>query len=111
MSYYTHVTFDFSDEPPTSGDVSKVARSWLTDQNLYAVDDVLEDFLRGWTEGETDFKGLMSQDISELMTQVSLKFPDILFYVRGMGEEFDDVWLRKFEGGKAIFELGPFDEA
>ncbi|WP_437187455.1 hypothetical protein SH668x_000851 [Planctomicrobium sp. SH668] len=110
MSYYTCVKFEFSDEPPAVNDVGKVARSWLAAQNRYAVDDVLEDFLRGWTEGQTDFNGLASQDVEELMTHVSAEYPDIRFYVRGMGEEFSDVWLRQFEGGKVYYTLGPFEE-
>ena len=89
--------------------VSKVARSWLAAQNLYAVDDVLEDLIRGWNEGQTEFNGLVSQDIEGLMSNVSAQYPGIRFYVRGMGEEFYDVWLRQFEGGKIVFELGPFE--
>jgi len=109
MSYYTHVTFEFSDEPPSAEDVSKVARSWLTAQNLYAVDDVIVLLLRGWTTGQTDFKGLVSQDIDGLMASISAQFPGIRFYVRGMGEEFRDVWLREYENGAIVFKLGPFE--
>jgi hypothetical protein len=109
VSDYTRVTFEFSDEPPEADEVSNVARSWLAAQNLYEVDDVLEDFVRGWTEGQTDFNGLVSQDIEGLMASISAKYPGIRFYVRGMGEEFNDVWLRQFEGGKIVFKLGPFE--
>ncbi len=110
MSYYTRVTFDFSGEPPSVDDVSKAARPWLAAQNLYAVDDVLEDFRRGWTEGQTDFNGLVSQDIEGLMAVISAQCPGIKFYVRGMGEEFKDVWLRQFEDGEIVFQLGPFEQ-
>ena len=88
-----------------------MARSWLVAQNLYAVEDVLDDFLRGWAEGQTDFNGLVSQDIEGLMACVSAQYPRIRFYVRGMGEEFSDVWLRQFEGGKTVFKLGPFEQS
>lgn len=108
MSYYTQVNFQFSDEPPGADDVARVARQWLEAQKLYDVESVLEDILRGWTEGQTDFNGLVCQDIEGLMANLSSAFPEIRFYVRGMGEEFDDVWLRQFEGGKAVFSLGPF---
>ena len=63
VSYYTRVTFEFSHVPPGVEDVSKVARSWLEAQKLYAVDDVLEDFLRGWTDGQTDFNGLVHRNL------------------------------------------------
>ena len=111
MSYYTRVTFEFSDEPPIVDNVARIAQSWLVAQNLYAVEDVLEDFRRGWTEGQTDFNGLVSQDIEGLIASVSAQYPGIRFYVRGMGEEFNDVWLRQFEGGKTVFRLGPFEES
>ena len=111
LSYYTRVTFEFSDEPPEVDAVSAVARLWLVAQNLYAVDDVLADFNRGWTEGQTEFKGLVSQDVEGLMTYVSAQFPEIGLFVRGMGEEFKDVWLRHFEGGKIVFTLGPFEQS
>ena len=110
MSYYTRVTIEFSDEPPPTDDASQVARAWLAAQNVYAVDDVLADFLGGWTEGQTDFNGLVSQDVEGLMTNISLRYPQIRFYVRGMGEEFNDVWLRQFEGGKIVYTVGPFED-
>ncbi len=110
MSYYTHVRFEFSDEPPNASEVAKIARSWLSAQNLYAVEDVLSDFARGWSEGQADFNDLVSKDIEGLMESVSAKCPEVRFYVRGMGEEFNDVWLRQFEGGKIVSSLGPFEQ-
>jgi hypothetical protein len=111
VSYYTRITFDFSDVPPGAEEASTVVRSWLMAQNLYAVDDVLADFLRGWTDGYTEFSDLVSQDIEGLMQAVSVQYPTIRFYVRGMGENFNDVWLRQFQNGKIVFTLGPFAEA
>lgn len=111
MSYYTRVRFGFSEDPPGIDEVSTIVRSWLSGQN-HDVEDKLDDFVRGWTpEGETDFCGLWSDDIEDLMINVSSHYPDIVFYVRGMGEEFEDVWLRRFEGGKVTFTLGPFPQA
>jgi hypothetical protein len=110
VSYYTRVTFEFSEEPPPADHVSPIVEGWLASRNLYAVKDVLADFLRGWTEGQTDFSDLVSQDVEGLMTSVSARYPQICFYVRGMGEEFNDVWLRKFQGGNIVFRLGPLEE-
>jgi hypothetical protein len=109
MSYYSRVTFEFSDEPPAIDNVANIARSWLSEQNLYAVDDVVEDLRRGWSEGHTDFCDLVSQDIEGLMMHLSTKYPGRRFYVRGMGEEFHDVWLRQFESGRVVFRMGPFE--
>ena len=44
------------------------------------------------------------------MEHVSAGFPGLVFFVRGMGEEFPDVWLRLFRDGKIIFRVGPFEE-
>ncbi len=109
MSYYTQVNFQFSDEPPSVDEVSRFARSWLAAQNRYAVEPVVEDLRRGWENGQTSFNGLISNDIEELMAALSAAYPEICLYVRGVGEEFEDVWLRKFEGGEIVFSLGPFE--
>ena len=61
-------------------------------------------------EEKGDFKGLWSDDVEGLMEHVCAGFPGITFYVRGMGEEFSDVWIRLFKGGKTIARIGPFDE-
>ncbi len=67
-------------------------------------------FRRGWKEGSTEFNGLVVQDVEGLMTKVSSAFPGIRFYVRGMGEEYADVWLRQFEGGTVVNAIGPFED-
>jgi hypothetical protein len=109
MSYYTRVTFEFSDEPPPVESASQAVRAYLQPLNVYAVDYVLEDFRKGWTEGSTEFNGLVAQDVEGIMKAVSLAFPEMQFYVRGMGEEYLDVWLRQFENGKILHSVGPFE--
>ena len=42
-----------------------------------------------------------------MFPQASQDWP---FFVRGMGEEFSDVWLRLFKGGKVILRAGPFED-
>lgn len=111
MSYDTRVTFESSEAPPGRDEVATVVRPWLTAQRIYAVEYVLEDFLRGWTEGHTVFQDLIHNDIEGIMTQVSDGFPGIVFSVRGMGEEFHDVWLRQFQSGRIVFSIGPFEES
>jgi hypothetical protein len=44
------------------------------------------------------------------MTNLSAHYRGIRFFVRGMGEEFTDVWLRQFEAGEIVFRVGPFQE-
>src|SRR5437868_14389979 len=111
MSYYTHIEFTFADEPPDFEAVLDRARSYLeSNERSDSVEDVLDDLRRSLEEEEGDFKGMWSDDIEGLMEYVSAGFPGLVFYVRGMGEEFPDVWLRLFQDGKIIFRVGPFDE-
>jgi hypothetical protein len=87
------------------------ARAWLVGQRTYSVDDVLDDLRRGWTEGHTEFSDLVGQDIEGLMSAISARHPAVRFYVRGMGEDFTDVWLRQFESGRVVYAVGPFEVA
>ena len=109
MSYYTHVEFAFSDDPPSIDTVVAAARSHLEAQNLYAVEAVLSDLRVAWEKGNTDFNGLVSQDVESLMQSVSAACPNLRFLVRGSGEEFRDIWVREVEGGEVVYSVGPFD--
>jgi hypothetical protein len=112
MSYYTNIEFTFSDEPPESRAVLDRARLYLESQrdNYPDVVFVLEQLRHALEEEKGDFKGLYSDDIEGLMGHVSAGFPGLVFYVRGFGEEFPDIWLRLFKDGKVIFRLGPFED-
>jgi hypothetical protein len=109
VSYYTHVEFAFSDDPPLIDTFLAVAQKHLEAQNCYAVEDVLSDLRVAWEKGNTNFNGLLSQDFESLMLVVSAEFPSICFFVRGWGEEIRDIWVREFEAGKLLFSVGPFD--
>jgi hypothetical protein len=111
MSYYTEVEFTFADERPDFEAVLGRARSYLESQEReYAVDFIIEQLRHALEEEKGDFKGLWSDDIDGLMEYVSAGFPGLVFYVRGMGEEFADVWLRLYEDGKIVSRVGPFEE-
>jgi hypothetical protein len=109
MSYHTHVDFQISDEVPIEAVIER-AREYLSAQGVYAVDDLLEDLKVGLEEGSGLFNTFVSHDFEGLMQHVSAGFPGITFYVRGMGEEYEDVWLRQFEGGKTTASTGPFED-
>jgi hypothetical protein len=112
MSYYTNIEFTFSDKPPEFRAVLDRARLYLESRrnNYPDVDFVLEQLRRALKEEKGDFKGLYSDDIEGLMEHVSAGFPGLVFYVRGLGEEFPDIWLRLFKDGKVIFRVGPFED-
>jgi hypothetical protein len=110
VSYYTHVTIEFSDPPPPADAVARVAKSWLSSQDMYAVEDVTSDFRELWTEGKADFSDLMSQGFEGVMTAISARCRNLRMYVRGIGEEWHDVWLRQFENGRIVASIGPLDD-
>lgn len=50
----------------------------------------------------------------EDIRKVSLRFPDVLFTLHGVGEEYPDIWIKYFKNGKmqrrdAIITFEPFD--
>ncbi len=108
MSYYTHVDIQTSDEIDAE-DVLAHARTYLEAQGIYPVEHVLEGLKTALAEGSNLFKGMTCDDFDGLMESVSSAVPSVTFFVRGMGEEFVDVWLRQFEGGKSRSPIGPFD--
>lgn len=111
MSYYTAIEFTFADERPDFEAVLGRARSYLESQEReYAIDFIIEQLRNALEEEKGDFRGLWSDDIDGLMGHVSAGFPGLVFYVRGMGEEFADVWLRLYKDGEIVFGVGPFEE-
>ncbi len=112
MSCYSNVEFTFADKPPDFKAVLERARQYLeTQKDKYSSPEFVLDQLRSALQEEKgDFKGLWSDDIESLMEYVSAGFPGVAFFVRGMGEEYPDVWLRLFQDGKILFRAGPFEE-
>jgi hypothetical protein len=108
MSYYTRVDIQVSDHIDAV-DVLVHARAYLDAKGIYAVEDVLEDLNKALSEGSCLFKGMTCGDFEGLMQFVSDALRTVRFFVRGMGEEFPDVWLRQFEDGKSSSPIGPFD--
>lgn len=117
MGYLTNYKLDWQ------GAVSTIRPCPRCDgKGTVPVDDVVEEFINSepflykntepiarsledsckWYEHEDDMKRL------------SLKFPDVLFTLRGEGEESGDVWVKYFKEGKmqvskAEVKLEPFD--
>jgi hypothetical protein len=112
MSYYTNVEIGFADDPPDLEAVIGRARSYLESHgDTYPDVQFVLDQLRCCLEEEKgDIKGFWSDDVEGLMEYVSAGFPGVRFYVRGIGEEFPDVWLRLFSDGKIVFRVGPFED-
>ena len=108
MSYYTYVDIQMSDEVDAEVILGH-ARSYLDAQGIYSVEHVLEDLKAAILQGNGLFKGMTCDDFERLMESLSAAIPSVRFFVRGMGEDFPDVWLRQFAGGKSTNPIGPFD--
>lgn len=82
--------------------------------------NLLEDNF-SFTYGEGFFEELLNgaepckwYDHHEEMTSLSKQYPDILFTLRGIGEETEDNWIKYYKGGKCQIEyakitFGEFD--
>ena len=107
MSYFTRVEFLFEGDAPDFDAVAECVRAHF-DAEQFAVDAIILELRRGWTEGIAEFNRMESSDIEGLMSRISAGFPEMRFCVRGSGEESRDFWLREFERGSVTFSAGPF---
>ncbi len=107
MSYFTRVEFLFENVAPPFDVVADCVRAHF-DSEQFAVEDIISELRRGWQEGTAGFNRMESSDLEGLMSRISAKFPDVRFCVRGSGEEWRDVWIREFVGGRVAFSGGPF---
>ena len=109
MSYSTRIDIQFSHDAPAFDDVIDCVRAQF-DRERFGVDDILAELQRGWEEGKAEFNRLECSDVEGLMRRISAKFPKNRMCVRGIGEEWRDLWLREFEAGKIVYSAGPFLE-
>lgn len=101
MGYYTRYTLEI--ENGDSNIISEFTQS--CGAAYYALNDDGSPFEEvKWIEHEKDLK------------EFSLKYPDILFKLKGEGDAVEDIWIKYIKNGKCqpcwgkiIFE--PFDES
>src|SRR5262249_18464635 len=110
VSYYTRLEVTWDDTGAVDEtDIIAAADSFLARGGLHK--DVLSDLkeaLRGFSA--PGFNRVPGPLIEMMMLHVSAAIPDVTFYVRAVGEEFNDVWMRQICAGKIVFGQGPFDE-
>ena len=112
MSYYTrvHIFRDDEHDAPTEA-ILNTARDYVRKQGWH--EDIVAD-LRESLEGcECDgatVNKLWCPEIEGMMLHISRTFPTVRFGARGFGEEFRDIWIREFRGGKVTFAQGPYGE-
>lgn len=96
MGYYTRYELKISPE-------SEIIRAVIEDEGdvYYAIGDYADSYK--WYDHEQDMRDL------------SVRFPDHLFELRGEGEDTGDIWRKYFKNGKmqscfAQITFEPFDE-
>jgi hypothetical protein len=111
VSYYTNVRIDYYSEDGsiTADMLLTEARAYLSRFPHYAVDDIMSDLTEVFQKGSGSFKGMMCSDLTDLFRALSRKYPTVRLDIWGHGEEFGDVWARRFLGGKVTVKRGPFD--
>ncbi|MGF6148113.1 Uncharacterised protein [Kingella potus] len=88
--------------------VQAVAAVWLADKNAsrHAVMDIETVVDEPFSFA---FNGLDTLTVIGLFDEIARQFPAVRFYVRGIGEEFSNMWLREYFNGEAVFSAGPFE--
>jgi hypothetical protein len=116
MSYYTRLEIEWDDSDRHQGEniqaeVIAAAEPFVSHNRLHT--DVLKDLkdaLRGFNNSDIGFKSIPQPFLEAMMLQISRTVGNVTFYVRGAGEEFGDIWMRKIRDGNVVFSRGPFNE-
>jgi len=107
MGYYTNYTIqvlnkngdNITDEMESERDFEDIVM-WPNDYPP-EIDDIIIDFLQG-----DRFYGLLTDgnckwyDHEEVMKDLSIKYPGLIFMLKGVGEEQGDIWAKYFYNGK-----------
>lgn len=113
MSYYTRVKMFISGEDINpfgiQSDANRFLRcveEFLAQSGDFPVQDYLGDFRELLENGEVLLKGWCVEYAEDLLKHLTTSFPNGLFGMRGMGEEFDDVWIRYAKAGE-VYDRRP----
>ena len=88
--------------------IQAVVAVWLADKAVhkYAVMDIETVLDEPFSFA---FDGLDTEELIALFDEIARQFPDVRFYVRGVGESFNNMWLREYYDGETVFSAGPFE--
>jgi hypothetical protein len=115
MSYYTvlQLSWDDSDYPKgniVAQDVVAAAAAYVTRNGWHI--DVLKDLeaaaSAGFGNHVSGFRNIPGFALVRMLQEVSKALPQITFFARGIGEEFEDLWLVQMRAGEVQTKSGPF---
>ena len=114
MAYMTYYHMEISDPEPSMKDLERQL-AWVADKTLPG-NPHYENRLAFW-------EGVLSGDLDaswydhrEIMQQISLEWPGVLFTLNGRGDDQDDQWVEYHIDGKVHraerpgWEPPPFDQ-
>ena len=113
MTCMTRLEFNWDDSESEKGQldvvsIQAVVAVWLADKAVhkYAVMDIETVLDEPFSFA---FDGLDTEELIALFDEIARQFPDVRFYVRGVGESFNNMWLREYYDGETVFSAGPFE--
>lgn len=114
MSYYTRLELQWDDADYVHGSltpqlIAGAAKSFVVG-NGWSL-DVLEDLLASAEGKGLDLPGynsIYAEPLIAMLREISLAFPSVTFFARGIGEEMLDTWTREIRAGEVQREFGPF---
>ncbi|MCW5650053.1 MAG: hypothetical protein KIS62_09925 [Ramlibacter sp.] len=105
MSFSTYLEVQYIDGQIDVNAIEGNLTELLNEDRIHL--DVLNDLRLAFGGEETMFNVAASY-LSYLVERIAGLQPTVSFHARGRGEELRDVWVREFEGGKAVFSEGSF---
>lgn len=103
MSYNTTIELlrggetDFGGETGVDFDAAlEVLREFTGEESWYDLEWYRELLL-----GETQRCNGYEDSVEPSLIELTIRFPGVILWVRGLGEDLDDVWLREYHMGKA----------
>ena len=115
MSYYTRLELQWDDADYTLGTltpemVCAAAEDFVTQSGWSrAVLDDLRVSAAGKGLGNWGYNDVYAEALIEMLQDISRAFPAVTFFVRGIGEDMLDTWIRDFRSGEVVAQFGPFE--
>jgi len=106
MSYLSILQIRYPDDPLDIDDIGDLLLPSL--DKMYIAHSVIDDLRDAFDDGEAEIY-LPAGMVIDLVELIADLVPEVPFEARCLGETLRDTWIRTYENGLAIFEVGPWD--